>query len=78
MAIYNNIKNEYSLPLSKIDKMTDNVEITIDPIFIGNIIEFNYTTAVMIRVNDTFVDKQPDYLIDSSLDDDTFWSKWFV
>ncbi len=79
LAIYDNVKNEYSLPLSRIDKMTGNkVEIIIDPIFIGNIIEFNYTTAVMIRVDDTFLNKQPDYLIDSSPDDDAFWSKWFV
>ena len=79
LAIYDNINNKYSFPLSRIDKMTDNkVEITINPIFIGNILDFNYTTAVMIRVNDTFLDKQPDYLIDSSPDDNTFWSKWFV
>jgi hypothetical protein len=32
----------------------------------------------MIRVNDTFLDKGPDYLIDSSPNDDVFWSKWFV
>ena len=79
LAIYDNINNEYSFPLSRIDKMTDNkVEITIDPNFIGGILDFNYTTAVMIRVNNTFLDKQPDYLIDSSPDDNTFWSKWFV
>jgi hypothetical protein len=79
LAIYDNINNEYSLPLSRIDQMTDNkVEIAIDPIFIGNILTFNYTTAVMIRINDTFLDKQPDYLIDSSPNDDAFWSKWFV
>jgi len=79
LAIYDNINNKYSLPLSRIDKMTDNkVEITIDPNFIGGILDFNYTTAVMIRVNDTFLDKQPDYLIDSSPDDNTFWSKWFL
>ena len=79
LAIYDNINNEYSFPLSRIDKMIDNkVEVTIDPNFIGDILDFNYTTAVMIRVNDTFLDKQPDYLIDSSPDDNTFWSKWFV
>lgn len=79
LAIYDNINSEYSFPLSRIDKMTDNkVEIVIDPYFIGNILDFNYTTAVMIRVNDTFLDKQPDYLIDSSPDDNTFWSKWFI
>ncbi len=79
LAIYDNINNEYSFPLSRIDKMTDDkVEITIDPNFIGGILDFNYTTAVMIRVNNTFLDKPPDYLIDSSPDDNTFWSKWFV
>ena len=79
LAIYDNINNKYSLPLSRIDKMTDNkVEITIDPNFIGGILDFNYTTAVMIRVNDTFLDKHPDYLIDSSPDANTFWSKWFL
>lgn len=78
LAIYDNIDDEYSLPLSRIDKMTNNkVEITIDPIFIGNIFDFNYTTAIMIRVNDTFLDKPPDYLIDSSPSDNAFWSKWF-
>src|SRR5215216_548008 len=50
LAIFDNINNDYSLPLSRIDKMTSNgVEIIIDPIFIGNILNFNYTTAVMIR-----------------------------
>jgi hypothetical protein len=79
LAIYDNINNEYSLPLSKIDKMTNSkVEIILDPVFIGNIHNFNYTTAVMIRVNDTSLDKQPDYLIDSSPDDEIFWSNWFV
>ena len=79
LAIYDNINNKYSLPLSRIDKMADNkVEIIIDPNFIGGILDFNYTIAVMIRVNDTFLDKQPDYLIDSSPDDNTFWSKWFL
>jgi len=59
--------------------MTDNnVEITIDPIFIGNIKNFNYTTAVMIRVNDTFLNKSPDYLIDSSPNGNSFWAKWFL
>ena len=79
LAIFDNINNEYSLPLSRIDKMTDSkVEIILDPIFIGNILNFNYTTAVMIRVNDTFLDKRPDYLIDSSPDDNIFWSRWFI
>lgn len=79
LAIYDNINNIYALPLSRIQNMTNyNVEITIDPDLIGNIENFNYTTAVMVRVNDTFLDKPPDYLIDSSPDDDAFWSSWFV
>ncbi len=79
LAIYDNIGNVYSLPISRIDNMIDNnVEITIDPIFIGNVKNFNYTTAVMIRVNDTFLNKPPDYLIDSSPDDNSFWEKWFL
>ncbi len=79
LAIYDNIDNVYSLPISRIDNMIDNnVEITIDPIFIGNVKNFNYTTAVMIRVNDTFLNKPPDYLIDSSPDDNSFWEKWFL
>ena len=78
LAIYDNINNIYSLPLSRINNMTSsNVEITIDPDLIGNIKNFNYTTAVMIRINDTFLDKPPDYLIDSSPDNDAFWSTWF-
>lgn len=78
LAIYDNINNVYTLPISRIDNMTDNnVEVTIDPIFIGNVKNFNYTTAVMIRVNDTFLDKPPDYLIDSSPNDNSFWTKWF-
>ena len=79
LAIYDNINNMYSLPLSRINNMVDNnVEITIDPDFIGNIKNFNYTTAVMIRVNDTLLDKPPDYLVDSSPDNDAFWSGWFI
>ena len=78
LAVYDNIKNVYSMPLSRINDMTDNnVKVTIDPALIGNMENFNYTTAVMIRVNDTFLDKPPDYLIDSSPDDDAFWSAWF-
>lgn len=79
LAIYDNVNNMYSLPLSRINNMADNnVEITIDPDFIGNIKNFNYTTAVMIRVNDTFLNKPPDYLVDSSPDNDAFWSGWFI
>ena len=42
LAIYDNINNEYSFPLSRMDKMTDDkVEVTIDPNFIGDILDFN-------------------------------------
>ena len=80
LAIYDNVNTKYILPLSKLDnKMTHNrVEIAIDPIFIGNNLNFNYTTAIMIRVNDTFLAKPPDYLVDSSPNDNDFWSKWFA
>ena len=79
MAIYDNVNTKYILPLSKLDKMTNNrVEIAIDPIFIGNNLDFNYTTAIMIRVNDTFLAKPPDFLVDSSPNDNDFWSKWFL
>lgn len=79
VAIYDNINNIYSLPISRIDNMTNNnVEVTIDPIFIGNIKNFNYSTAVMIRVDDEILNKPPDYLIDSSPNDNTFWTKWFL
>jgi hypothetical protein len=79
LAIYDNVNTKYILPLSKLDKMTNNrVEIAIDPIFIGNNLDFNYTTAIMIRVNDTFLAKPPDYLVDSSPNDNDFWSKWFA
>lgn len=78
LAIYNNTNNEYTLPLSRIKDMpNDKVEVSIDSILIGNILNFNYTTAVMIRVTDTFLAKPPDYLVDSSPDDNLFWSKWF-
>jgi hypothetical protein len=79
LAIYDNVNTKYILPLSKLDKMTNNrVEIAIDPIFIGNNLDFNYTTAIMIRVNDTFLAKPPDFLVDSSPNDNDFWSKWFL
>jgi hypothetical protein len=69
LAVYDNIKNVYSMPLSRINDMTDNdVKVTIDLALIGNMENFSYTTAVIIRVNDTFLDKPPDYLIDSSPD----------
>ncbi len=79
LAIYDNVNDIYTLPMIRIDNMTLNkVEVSIDPIFIGNILNFNYTTAVMIRVNDTHLDKPPDYLVDSSPNNNAFWSNWFI
>ncbi len=53
------------------------VEVSIDPSFLGNTFSFNYSTAVMVRVNDTLVAKAPDYLMDSTPDDNSFWLNWF-
>jgi hypothetical protein len=34
--------------------------------------------STMIRVNNTFLNKPPDYLVDSAPDNDLFWLKWFA
>lgn len=79
LTISDNIKNIYSLPMLRIYNMTNNnVEVTINPIFIGIMKNFNYSTAVMIRVNDEILDKPPDYLVDSSPNDNAFWENWFL
>lgn len=79
LAIFNNTGNSYTLPLSKISDMPKNkVEVFIDPNFIGNPSSFNYMVSTMIRVNSTFLDKPPDYLVDSAPDNDIFWLKWFA
>ncbi len=78
LAIFNNTNNQYSLPLSKLKDMPErSVEVSIDPSFLGNTFSFNYSTAVMVRVNDTLVAKAPDYLMDSTPDDNSFWLNWF-
>lgn len=78
LAVFNNTNNQYSLPLSKIKDMPESkVEVFLDSSFIGNIFSFNYSTAVMVRVNDSFLAKPPDYLLDSSPDNNFFWLKWF-
>ena len=78
LAVFNNTNNQYSLPLSKLKDMPESgVEVSIDPSFLGNAFSFNYSTAVMIRVNDTLVAKAPDYLMDSAPDDNFFWLNWF-
>ena len=79
LAIFNNTGNSYTLPLSKISSMPKNkVEVFIDPNFVGNPLSFNYMVSTMIRVNNTFLDKPPDYLVDSAPDNDLFWLKWFA
>ena len=79
LAIFNNTNNVYTLPLSKISDMpTNKVQVFIDPIFIGNPSHFNYLVSSMIRVNNTFLGKSPDYLVDFAPDSYTsFWQQWF-
>lgn len=79
LAIFNNTNNVYILPLSKISDMpTNKVQVFIDPIFIGNPSHFNYLVSSMIRVNNTFLGKSPDYLVDFAPDNYTsFWQQWF-
>ena len=76
LAIFNNTSNSYTLPLSKISDMPKNkVQVFIDPNFIGSPLFFNYIVSVMIRVNSTYLDKRPDYLVDSAPEDyDLFWA----
>ena len=80
LAIFNNTNGSYALPLSKILEMPkDKVQVFIDANFIGNpSSSLNYIVSVMIRVNSTFLDKPPDYVVDSVPDDnDLFWKRWF-
>jgi hypothetical protein len=79
LAVFNNTNNVYTLPLAKISDMpTNKVQVFIDPIFIGNPSNFNFTVSSMIRVNDTFLNKPPDYFVDFAPDHFTsFWKQWF-
>ncbi len=80
LAVFNNTNNSYTLPLSKISDMPKNkVQVFIDPDFIGNPPSLNYIVSVMVRVNNTFLDKPPDYLVDSAPDNNNelFWIRWF-
>lgn len=79
LAIFNNTDISYTLPLSKISDMPkDKVQVFIDPVFIGNPSSFNYIVSAMIRVNSTFIDKPPDYIVDSAPNNyDLFWKRWF-
>jgi|SRR5215207_521866 hypothetical protein len=79
LTIFNNTDSSYTLPLSKISDMPKNkVQVFVDPIFIGNLQSFNYVVSTMVRVNSTYLNKPPDYLVDSAPDgNELFWVKWF-
>ncbi len=80
LAIYNNTNNSYTLPLSKISNMPKNkIQVFTDPIFFGNpSSNFNFSVSSLIRVNNTFLDKPPDYLVDYVPDSFySFWKEWF-
>ena len=79
LAIFNNTDSTYTLPLSKVSSMPKNkVQVFVDPTFIGNPQSFNYVASTMIRVNSTYLNKPPDYLVDSAPDgNELFWVKWF-
>lgn len=79
IAIFNNTNGAFSLPLSKIPNMPkDKVQIYVDAAFIGNPSTFKYIVSAMIRVNNTFLDKAPDYIVDSVPDNyEPFWIQWF-
>jgi hypothetical protein len=79
LAIFNNTDSTYTLPLSKISTMPENkVQVFVDPTFIGNPQSFNYVVSTMVRVNSSYLNKPPDYLVDSAPDgNELFWLKWF-
>jgi hypothetical protein len=79
LTIFNNTDSTYTLPLSKISAMPNNkVQVFVDPAFIGNPQSFNYVVSTMVRVNSTYLNKPPDYLVDSAPDgNELFWVKWF-
>ncbi|CAN5145814.1 hypothetical protein BH18THE2_BH18THE2_41340 [soil metagenome] len=55
------------------------VQVFFEADFIGNPSpSFNYIVSAMIRVNSTFLNKPPDYLVDSAPDNyNSFWKQWF-
>jgi hypothetical protein len=53
----------------------DKVGVDVDPSLIGNPTSFNYMTCVMVRVNSTFLNKAPDYLMDSVPHSSKFWKR---
>jgi hypothetical protein len=78
MSVFNNTNNLYTLPLIKIDNTSDNkVKAYIPPYLLGNPTAFNYITCVLVRVNSTFLEKPPDFVMDSLPSDNKFWKEWF-
>ena len=78
MAIFNNTNNSYTLPLVKIPNMTENnVKVYVPPYLLGNPSLVHYLASVMVRVNSTFLNKPPDYVMDSVPHDNKFWQEWF-
>ena len=80
LAVFNNTDNSYTLHLSKIPDMPkDKVQVFFDPIFVGNpSSSLKYIVSSMVRVNSTFLDKPPDYVLDSAPNTDySFWKLWF-
>jgi hypothetical protein len=78
MAVFNNTNNSYTLPLVKIPNMSDNnVKAYVPPYLLGNPSLVNYLASVLVRVNSTFLNKPPDYVMDSVPHDNKFWQEWF-
>ena len=78
LSVFNNTNNLYTLPQIKISNMSDNkVKAYIPPYLLGNPPVFNYLTSVMVRVNSTFLEKPPDFIMDSLPLDNKFWKDWF-
>jgi hypothetical protein len=78
MTIFNNTDNSYTLPPIKLPSMPKNkVEVYIPPYLFGSPAFFDYLTCVTVRVNTTFLNKPPDFVMDSLPQDNKFWKQWF-
>ncbi|MGN6709191.1 MAG: hypothetical protein ACTHKF_07580 [Candidatus Nitrosocosmicus sp.] len=78
MAIFNNTNGSYTLPFVKLPGMPENkVEVFVPPYLLGSPSFFDYLTCVSVRVNSTFLNKPPDYVMDSLPHDNKFWKEWF-
>ena len=78
MAVFNNTADTYTLALAKISNMPKIKSKSLSISLIGSPSSFNYMTCVMVRVNSTFLNKPPDYLMDSVPHNDRFWQEWFT